>query len=61
MFGVANRIATCPLTSLNELKPAYDNLLKNEEFISSVARATADEERVQRRLALAKAAFSELA
>jgi hypothetical protein len=61
MCGIANRISTRPFTSLDELKPAYDKLVSNEEYLSSIARATADEDRVQKRLYLAKAAFSELA
>lgn len=61
MCGIANRISSRPFTSLDELKPAYDKLVSNEEFLSSIARATADEDRVQTRLSLAKAAFSELA
>ena len=61
MCGIANRISIRPFASLDELKPAYDGLVSNEEFLSSIARATADEDRVQKRLSMAKAAFSELA
>jgi hypothetical protein len=61
MCGIAHRLSNRPFASLNELKPAYDQLISNDEFISSIARATADEDRVQKRLALAKAAFLELA
>jgi len=60
MCGIANRLSDGHLTSLDKLKPAYEGLTSNVEFLGSIARATADEDRVQKRLALARSAFSQL-
>jgi len=60
MCGIANRLSDGPLASLDQLKPAYESLTSNEEFLSSIARATADEDRVQKRLSLARSAFTQL-
>jgi hypothetical protein len=57
MIGVARRLAAGPITDVKALGPAFDGLLANEGFLSAVGRATADEDRVERRLSSATLAF----
>jgi hypothetical protein len=57
LVGVAERLRTGPITDASALTVARNQLLENPDFRSAIARATADEERVTRRLSLAKAAF----
>jgi hypothetical protein len=59
----ARRLACCrrglcsPPLRCQERTAARESLLADDDFVSAIARATADEERVTRRLALARAAF----
>ena len=57
MVGLARRLASGPVTDTDALKAAREALLADGDFISAIARATADEDRVSRRLTLAKDAF----
>ena len=45
---------------MEELGKAYDRLIANPDYVDFVQRTTANEERVRGRLALTKAAFSEV-
>jgi len=58
MCGVASRQADRSLADAASLKLPYDRLLGNPEFQAATTRATANEETVRRRLALAKEAFN---
>ena len=58
MVGVARRIRETGSPSPSGLRTAYDRLLKNENFVFSISRATADEENVKQRLELASKAFA---
>lgn len=60
MVGVARRLAKGPVTAPAELELRYDELVGDESFQNSIARATADEERVATRLGRATAAFSDV-
>lgn len=54
MVGVARRIkAKGSIAAHGSLKSAYSELLRNSGFQAAIARATADEENVKRRLKLA--------
>jgi hypothetical protein len=57
LVGLARRLASAPITDKSAIATARDDLLANADFISAIARATADEERVFRRLSLSRAAF----
>ncbi|WP_083280350.1 DUF262 domain-containing protein [Pseudomonas citronellolis] len=57
MVGVAKRLKDGrPIDEL-KIKSAYEDLLMNEKYLSSVARATAREDQVAERLSLAEEAF----
>ena len=59
MVGVARRIrARGPIKKTGSLKRAYTRLLDNKRFLFAISRATADEENVQTRLAMASKAFA---
>ncbi len=61
MIGLGHRLIKAgPITDMEFLKTRYDQLLKNEEFLSGVERATTNEENVRTRLKLAKEAISEV-
>jgi hypothetical protein len=60
MVGVARRLQNGPITDLADLKRAYDELLRNDEYMAVVQRTTANEERVRARLALASEAFADV-
>jgi hypothetical protein len=61
LVGVARRIAAKgPITDPAFLKPAFEALIKGTTFLDSIARATADAERVKTRLNLASAAFASI-
>lgn len=57
LVGLARRVESGPIHQAEGIRQARESLLANPDFISAIARATADEERVSRRLALSKAAF----
>jgi hypothetical protein len=59
MVGVARRIkARGPIRNARSLKRAYTSLLRNKRFLFAISRATADEENVKTRLAVASNAFA---
>jgi hypothetical protein len=57
LVGLARRVVLGPITEPEALHEARASLLRNPDFVSAIARATADEDRVFRRLTLAEAAF----
>ncbi|KAB0264648.1 DUF262 domain-containing protein [Microvirga brassicacearum] len=58
MVGLAKRLDAGPAPSDGEVGRAYETLVNNDEFRQACERATADEENVRKRLALATAAFA---
>lgn len=58
MVGVARRLQSGPITKPERLHESYEALLADEDFVTAIGRATADEERVRIRLAKAEAAFA---
>ncbi|ESY90678.1 DUF262 domain-containing protein [Mesorhizobium sp. LNHC209A00] len=58
MVGLAKRLDTGPAPTDNDVGAAYDKLIADDEFKQACERATADEENVRKRLALATAAFA---
>lgn len=58
MVGVATRLRNGPIQDLPGLGAAYKALLQDTAYSESTTRATADEESVRTRLALARAAFA---
>jgi hypothetical protein len=60
MIGISRRLTRGPIDNLDSVRAAYNALLGDQEFDASVSKATANEENVQRRLALATAAFGDL-
>lgn len=58
MVGLAKRLDAGPAPSNGDVSVAYDTLVANEDFRQACERATADEENVRKRLALATAAFA---
>jgi hypothetical protein len=59
MVGVARRIkAKGPIENLRSLKRAYTQLVREPAFQAAIARATADDENVKRRLELATSFLS---
>lgn len=57
LIGLARRLEANPITDVDAVTAMRDKLLQDADFVSAIARATADEERVTRRLTLAKEAF----
>jgi len=57
LVGLARRVMLGPIEDPEALVQVRADLLNDQDFISAIARATADEERVSRRLALSEAAF----
>ena len=57
MCGVAKRLKAGPLPSPVVLGPAFDTLMRNPAFTEAIERATADEDRVSRRLGIATETF----
>lgn len=57
LVGVATRLADGPIRDGDAMESVRSGLLADPDFRSAIARATADEERVTRRLSLARAAF----
>ncbi len=61
MTGLAHRLATGePVTDLDSVRNAYEVLIADSDYRQVVERATADEESVRSRLALARAAFADV-
>lgn len=61
LFGVAARLDRGAVTEPHVLGEAFDALIADGEFLSAIVRATADEDRVARRLGLALEAFAGVA
>lgn len=61
MVGIATRLASGPITSAEQIKTAYADLLSKNDYLNATGRATADEESVRTRLRLAKEAFAKVA
>jgi len=62
MVGAARRLANDrAITDDTAFKRSYEGLLKNDEFLDAVTRATADAESVRRRIEIATAAFADVA
>jgi hypothetical protein len=61
MIGVARRLEAGKLSNIDGLGGAFNTLIANEDFLSAIGRATADEDRVTRRLTMATAAFANIA
>jgi hypothetical protein len=57
LVAVGRRLDRGPISDPKELKVAFDVLISNQTFLDSIARATADEDRVKARLDLATEAF----
>lgn len=60
MVGLARRLDAGPEPADNKVSMAYEKLVLNEEFRQACERATADEENVRKRIALATNAFSSI-
>ncbi|MBZ0145792.1 MAG: DUF262 domain-containing protein [Rhodocyclaceae bacterium] len=61
MVGIARRLlAGRAFRNVEALRPAFDGLVANEQFMKCITRSTADEESVRIRLELATAAFGTL-
>jgi hypothetical protein len=60
MVGVARRLEEGRIEKPKELGKPFKNLLGNADFEWAISRATADEERVERRLGMATEAFSDV-
>ncbi len=58
MVGLARRLEDARPVDPSKLTAALDLLLVDQDFLAAIARATADEERVERRLQKATQAFS---
>ena len=61
MVGVARRLSSASLKDYDQLKARYSELIGNRAFLAVAAKATADEESVAKRLALATSAFADVA
>jgi Protein of unknown function DUF262 len=61
MVGVARRLSSGPITDYPTLKARYLDLLSNNAFLAVAAKATADEDSIAKRLALATKAFANIA
>jgi hypothetical protein len=60
MVGIARRLSLQPPPVLSDFKEAYESLLGKEEYSGLVAKATADDKNMARRLELATSAFESL-
>ncbi|MFI7594582.1 DUF262 domain-containing protein [Micromonospora sp. NPDC049359] len=61
LMGMSSRLSRGPLQDESHVAATREQLLRKPDFVSAVARATADEDRVERRLRMAREAFEELA
>ncbi|MEU5234657.1 DUF262 domain-containing protein [Streptomyces anulatus] len=60
LVGLAHRLKVGPIQDISALEGVRADLLSSTDFTSAIARATADEERVSRRLTMAKEAFGKI-
>jgi hypothetical protein len=60
MIGVARRLSRSPIKDVGALGPAFDSLISDEKFLAAIGRATADEERVDKRLSMATQCFANI-
>lgn len=61
MVGVARRLDSGPISNLEQLKQAYENLLTDDVFVSGYRGSTADTGNVKSRFTSAHSAFQEVA
>ncbi|MFT3808087.1 DUF262 domain-containing protein [Arenimonas sp.] len=59
-YGLEKRIAAGPIKNRGALKFAYDQLLKDANYVNATSKATSDETSVIIRLTLAKDAFAKV-
>lgn len=57
MVGLATRLSTGPLQSMEQFREAYGRLLKDADYMEAVSRATSDEASVETRMGRAVSAF----
>jgi hypothetical protein len=57
LIGIATRLKDGPIRNSSAVIATRERLLEDANFKSAIARATADEDRVTRRLSMAKKAF----
>ncbi|KVK99765.1 DUF262 domain-containing protein [Burkholderia territorii] len=60
MVGVARRLAAGPVSNPEDFKAAYEFLLKDDEYLKTIGRSTADEEFVRLRLERSTNAFAKV-
>jgi Protein of unknown function DUF262 len=60
MVAIARRLEAGPVADLESLQAPFETLVKDDDFDWAIGRATADEERVERRLAMATKAFADI-
>ena len=60
MVGVARRLRKGRIRNLKDLGTAFETLVKREDFLSAITRATADEDRVKQRIRLSTEAFNKV-
>jgi len=61
MVGVARRLNSGNVIDRAAMRASYEELLRNEDFLAVVAKSTANEDNVKRRLTMATAAFASVA
>jgi len=60
MVGLSRRLKKGGDIKKADLKKAYSDLLKNEDFLAAISKATSDETNVKKRIDIATRAFSDL-
>lgn len=60
MVGLAKRLAQGSVESMQDVKSAHDELIRNEEFIALYTSSTTDEKNVANRIALSTSAFEHI-
>jgi len=60
MIGLAHRLVHGEIHDLPRLQLAYEELLKDKDYLDSISRSTADEERVKERMNIAAAYFKNI-
>ncbi|CAI7974124.1 DUF262 domain-containing protein [Frankia sp. Hr75.2] len=60
LIGVSSRLKSGPISDTPGMEAARSSLLGNSDFRNSIARATADEDRVSKRLSMGRAAFESI-
>jgi hypothetical protein len=60
MVGLANRMEREPSPDPERIRPAYDSLLKAEDFEAAYGKSTSDEEQVRKRIQIAISYFQKI-